>query len=126
MLYDGACAFCIRMLRPIAGPLRRRGFIFTPLQEVWVAERLGIHGAELLREMRVLTREGAVFGGADAVVYLLGRFWWGRPLELAAKIPGTMLVIRRLYRFIARSRYCISNACGLRLDARGGQRSAFL
>lgn len=64
--------------------------------------------------MRVRTIDGRDIGGADAVVFLAGFVWWGRPLRLLAKIPGVKIFLRRIYREIAARRSCDCGACVLR------------
>lgn len=75
--------------------------------------QLAMPEAELLKEMRVVTPEGAVIGGADAAVYLASRIWWARPFAVAARIPGAMPVLRAGYRWIAENRGCHDGRCRL-------------
>lgn len=56
--------------------------------------------------MRVLTRDGCVFGGADAVIFLARQVWWMRPLAWIARLPGATAVLRSLYRRVAARRHC--------------------
>ena len=42
---------------------------------------------DLLREMRVATGDGNIYGGAEAIVYLARQIWWAWPLYAAAKLP---------------------------------------
>lgn len=111
VFYDDACGACRNVARRARPMLRRRGFDLAPLQDPWVAPRLGIGGDELLREMKILTPQGASVGGADAIVCLAHFIWWARPLRLVARVPGMMPLLRRVYRWLAGHRYCISGAC---------------
>src|SRR5207244_5312858 len=88
VLYDGECAFCVLRVRWLMPTLRRARFRAAPLQETWVRERLGLPAAELLQEMRVLTPEGRLLGGAGARVYLARFIWWARAVLLLAPGPG--------------------------------------
>jgi alginate O-acetyltransferase complex protein AlgI len=70
---------------------------------------LNLTSDEALEEMRVLTTDGEVFGGADAVVYLSGQLWWATPLAFLARIPFVHATLHRLYRWVAAHRTCAIN-----------------
>lgn len=111
LLFDGECAPCTRVARWLSPLLSRRNFRIAALQEEWVGARLGLTGEALLSEMRVLTDAGRSIGGADAVVFLAGKFWWSWPLVAFAWIPGGTSVLRFAYRWIASHRGCGSTVC---------------
>ena len=111
ILYDGKCALCARWLARVYRPLSRRGFRFAPLQAPWVAERFRLETAGLLREMRLVTRGGRTFGGADAVAELARRVWWAWPTWLLYQVPGLPTICRAAYRWVARNRHCAGGAC---------------
>src|SRR5438067_5058688 len=67
ILYDAECELCVALAQRFMRPLGRRGFRFAALQSPWVAERLQLPPQELLAEMRLLTPDGRMRGGADAV-----------------------------------------------------------
>lgn len=113
LLYDGECGFCTRSARRVEGLIRRRGFAILPLQTPWVRKKLGLNPAEPLREMIVLTRDGQRTGGADAALFLAGRFWWSLPLTWIAQIPSVKPLLRRGYAAIAARRSCAGGACAL-------------
>jgi hypothetical protein len=77
------------------------------LQTPWVVECLGCEDARELREMKVLTREGKEYGGADAMVFLCGRVWWAWPVWVLGHIPGVRSLLRRIYGWIAARRHCL-------------------
>jgi predicted DCC family thiol-disulfide oxidoreductase YuxK len=114
ILFDGECSFCRNLaacFQPIYQP---RGFVFTPLQTSWVAAAIDLQRDERPSEMRVWTNDGRDFGGAEAVIFLAGFVWWGKPLTWFAKLPGAKIVLRRIYREIAARRSCDGGACQLR------------
>ncbi len=111
VFYDGRCSMCAGIIGRLRRTLIRRGFLLAPLQRGWVQERLGLGPEELLDEMRVLTADGEILGGAEAAIYLARHIWWGRPLAMLARVPGALSVMRRLYRLIARRRYRFRGVC---------------
>jgi len=119
ILYDADCGFCSRWAWRIALFAGSRGFHLAPLQAPWVRERLAaaagrsLTGGELLHEMRVLTANDSVYGGADAFLFLARRIWWARPLAALAWLPGVMPLARAVYRWIARHRHTLSGSCPL-------------
>jgi predicted DCC family thiol-disulfide oxidoreductase YuxK len=115
VLYDASCSFCLDLLARTRSTLESGGFQPEPLQSPWVRERLDLPEDRLLEEMRVLTVEGRVLGGADALVYLATeldrRPWWGWLLVAAGKMPFGMGLLRAGYRWIAARRHCRQGAC---------------
>jgi hypothetical protein len=95
------------MMRRFEKTFTARGFVFAPLQ-------LELRPGERPTEMRVRTAEGGDFGGADAVIFLAGFVWWGKPLRWFSHWPGAKRILHRLYREIAARRSCDGGACQLR------------
>ena len=112
VLYDAQCRFCVGLARRAERPLARRKFRLAPLQTDGARAGLG-NGEELLREMRVVTAQGRVFGGAAAVVELARHFWWAAWLQGVAKLPLGKRALDAAYRWIAARRYCLGGACAL-------------
>jgi predicted DCC family thiol-disulfide oxidoreductase YuxK len=106
ILYDADCTMCRNMMRRFDKTFTSRGFAFAPLQ-------LELKPGERPTEMGVRTVDGRDFGGADAVLFLAGFVWWGRPLQWFAKIPGVKRLLHRIYREIASRRSCDNGACFL-------------
>ena len=104
ILYDAECRMCRAMMRRCEKMFTSRGFAFAPLQ-------LELKPGERPAEMSVRAADGRVFGGADAVLFLAGVVWWGRPLRWFAKLPGAKPLLRRIYREIATRRTCDNGAC---------------
>ncbi len=101
VFYDGRCSMCAGTIGRLRRTLIRRGFLLAPVHRGWVQERLGLEPEVLLDEMRVLTADCEILGGAEAAIYLARHIWWGRPLAMLARVPGALSFLRRLYRFIA-------------------------
>ncbi|GJM25016.1 MAG: hypothetical protein DHS20C16_14310 [Phycisphaerae bacterium] len=111
VFFDGECPMCVTLANRFAGIFRRIGYRIAPQQTAWVRERLGLSEGEPLTEVRVLSPDGQVVGGAEAVVFVAQRIWWAWPLYALSRIPGVMIILRTIYRHIAANRFCISNAC---------------
>ncbi|HZJ16831.1 MAG TPA: DCC1-like thiol-disulfide oxidoreductase family protein [Chthoniobacteraceae bacterium] len=106
IFYDRDCRSCSELALRFRSVFARRSFTFVPLQEPWVRTKLALSAAETLAEMRVLTPDGTVLGGADAVVLLARQVWWMSPLSWIAQLPGGRGVLQSLYRWIAARRHC--------------------
>ena len=119
ILYDADCGFCTRWAWRLAriGRVGKRGFHLAPLQAPWVRERLKLSEKDLLHEMRVLTADDVLYGGADSVVFLAQQVWWARPFTALAKLPGVMPLLRAAYRWVARNRHQLSAACSVERSA---------
>jgi alginate O-acetyltransferase complex protein AlgI len=115
VLYDGGCSLCTGLVARFGAMLRRHRFDLAPLQTTWVHQRLGLTVNEPLAEMKLLTADGRVFGGADALVQIARRIWWTWPLFALACIPGAMILIRVSYRWIAANRNCLNGRCRIPL-----------
>jgi len=116
--YDGDCEFCRSLARRFRSTMRKRGFGLAPLQDPRVATLLGLTPNLLLQEMRVLTDEGQVLGGAQAVTFLAGKIWWAWPVHAAAKLPGMQPLLHAAYRWVAGHRHCSS--CAVDRSAENG------
>ncbi len=116
ILYDGACPACKDMASRFEGWARRLGYEPIPLQTPWIRERLKMDEVTLLAEMRVLTKGGVLYGGANALTYLAGRTKWARP---AAWFGGTRMgrtILDTLYKAIAAQRHCLGGRCRVEVD----------
>lgn len=114
ILYDGECRFCRNLAARFQPIYQPRGFVLTQLGTPWIAAAINLQRTERPSEMRVWTNDGRDFGGAEAVVFLAGFVWWGKPLTWLDKLPGAKIVLRRIYRKIAARRSCDGGACQLR------------
>jgi predicted DCC family thiol-disulfide oxidoreductase YuxK len=113
VFFDRDCAVCISMARRFRRPLETRGFGLAALQDPRVQALLALPPKDLLREMRVTTADGNVYGGAQAIVYLARQIWWAWPLYIAAKLPGVPRILDAGYRWFADHRTCASGLCSV-------------
>ena len=105
--YDGDCGLCAMLVRRCAGPFERRGFVFLPLQNPWLAGRLGLKDGEMPEEMKLLMAGGHVVGGAESIVVLLRAVGWLAPLAWLAWLPGLQPLTVASYRWVARNRHAL-------------------
>jgi predicted DCC family thiol-disulfide oxidoreductase YuxK len=113
VFFDRDCSICISLARRFRRTFEKRGFGLAALQDPRVAALLALPPDQLLREMRVVTSEGGIYGGAEAIVYLAGQVWWAWPLFVAAKVPGVLRILDTGYRWFADHRHCASGTCPL-------------
>jgi predicted DCC family thiol-disulfide oxidoreductase YuxK len=113
VFFDRDCSICTSLARRFRRTLEKRGFGLAALQDPRVAALLALPSEELLREMRVITSEGEIHGGSEAIVYLAGQIWWAWPLFAAARIPGVPRILDAGYRWFADHRPCSSGTCTL-------------
>lgn len=107
--YDADCALCVRWAERFRELLARHGFSLVPLQSPTARAALRLPENELLTEMRVITPNGTVLGGADALIYLSHIVC--KPLFGLTRIPGGKPLLRVAYRFLARHRNCNAGIC---------------
>jgi predicted DCC family thiol-disulfide oxidoreductase YuxK len=113
VFFDRDCRVCTSLARRFRRTLEARGFGLAALQDPRAQALLSLPPAELLREMRVATSRGEIYGGAAAVVYLARQIWWAWPLYAAAKLPGAMRLLDAGYRWFADHRTCTNGACSI-------------
>jgi predicted DCC family thiol-disulfide oxidoreductase YuxK len=113
VFFDRDCSICNSLARRLRRPLESRGYGLAALQDPRVQSLLALPPEDLLREMRVATTEGKIYGGAEAVIYLARQFWWAWPLYAAARLPGVPRILDAGYRWFADHRPCSSNSCSL-------------
>jgi predicted DCC family thiol-disulfide oxidoreductase YuxK len=111
LFFDADCVFCTKIARRLQPILARRNLAVAPLQDPRVTTLLGLSHGTLMREIHLLTSDGARYGGADAVVALARQIWWARPLVWLSKVPGVMFLLRAGYRSVATNRHCSSRTC---------------
>ena len=106
IFFDENCSFCRDLALRFDSLFARRGFRFEPLQRNWVQKRLNLTQEQALEEMRVLISTGEVFGGADAVIFLLRQLWWAAPLAAVARLESFHALLDRSYKWVAAHRTC--------------------
>lgn len=113
VFFDRDCSVCTSLARRFRRPLETRGFGLAALQDPRVQALLDLPPEDLLREMRVATVDGEIFGGAEAIVFLARQIWWAWPLYAAARLPGVPRTLDACYRWFADHRTCSSGVCSI-------------
>ena len=111
--FDRDCSLCTSLARRFRRTFEKRGFGLAALQDPRVAALLALPPDQLLREMRVITTEGQIYGGSDAIVYLARQIWWAWPVSAIAHVPGISKILAAGYRWIADHRTCASGTCSV-------------
>ena len=111
VFFDAGCPFCSAWARRVHATLESRGFGLAPLQSARVRALLNLPEHELLREMRLLTPDGNVLGGADALIYLARNIWWAWPVYALSQLPAVRSLLLAAYRWFAARRHCLTQTC---------------
>lgn len=121
VLFDGQCGMCTAQVGKLPWWDCQGKLSYLSLHDPRVAQRYPeLAHEQLMREMVIVDRHGRQHAGAYALRYLTGRLrrlWWLAPFLY---FPGSMLLVRPLYRWVARNRYrwsgqggCESGTCEL-------------
>lgn len=104
VLYDGDCSFCVDTAARFAGYFKKIRHEPLPLQTPGWRERFGLSESDWLKEVRVVTAEGLLYGGAAALAYLARQSRGGRPVGWLLSTPWGYALLDRLYKAVARRR----------------------
>jgi predicted DCC family thiol-disulfide oxidoreductase YuxK len=120
VIYDGHCRICTGQIRKLPAWDREGKLAYLSLHDPEVQRRWpDLSHERMMQEMVIVDRHGGRHWGAAAIRYLtrrLRRLWWAAPVLY---FPGSLLLWRPLYRWIARNRYrlsgseCATGACQL-------------
>ncbi len=109
--FDAECSLCVNLARRFGPLLRSYQFEVLPLQTPWLNKRLAASALEFLSEMRLVTAQGRIYGGADALVEIARRIWWARPVYWLSRVPLLKWCMQAGYRWAARNRTCRGARC---------------
>ncbi|MGB6899108.1 MAG: DCC1-like thiol-disulfide oxidoreductase family protein, partial [Candidatus Acidiferrum sp.] len=93
--------------------IERRGFALKDLQVAQQEGFLQCSQQEVLQNILVLTRDGAIESGANAYLFVARRIWWAWPFYAIFRLPGVNWILWGGYRWFNRNRYRISRHCPL-------------
>jgi predicted DCC family thiol-disulfide oxidoreductase YuxK len=119
LIYDGECRFCqaqVARMRRWAGAQ----LVPLPLQKPGLLEALGISQEEAMAAMQLVTQDGRIYAGVEAVTQALRhRPILGRLLRLYY-VPGCRHLADLGYRLVARYRYRLMGRAIARGECDGG------
>lgn len=118
--FDRSCSICTSLASRFERTIKKRGFGLADLQDPRVATLLGLPPDQLLREVRVVTANNELYGGADAILFLARQIWWGWPIYAAAQLPGMQHILQAGYRWFADHRNCSSGICAVTKEGQHG------
>lgn len=111
VLYDGECGICTAGVSKLPWWDCQGHLAYLSLHDPQVAQRWpDLEKDRLYKEMCIIDGAGRQHWGAYAVRYLtrrLRRLWWAMPFLY---FPGSMLLWKPLYRWVAKNRYQLSGA----------------
>ncbi len=110
--YDADCGICTTLIGRWGHRLRRAGFRLAPLQLPAIQRRLHLTGVP--EELKLLTPQGEIIGGADAVVVIAEGLGLAHDLATGARSPLVGPMLRQLYAVVAKHRGCTAGACRIR------------
>ncbi len=113
VIFDGHCGICTSQVNKLPFWDRQQRLSYLSLHDPEVPRRWpDVSHDRLMQEMLIVDRDSHRYWGPEAIRYLtrrLRRLWWAAPF---AYFPGSMLLWRPLYRWLARNRYRFSGeAC---------------
>ena len=105
IVYDGECRFCRAQTRRIQRWDRRDAFEYVPRQTPGLAGRFPVlEAGDFNAGMRLVSRDGSVHVGADAVYEIARRLPICRWLAWVYRVPIAHGMLRRAYGWIAANR----------------------
>ncbi len=120
VIYDGDCGICTAQVARLPWWDCQNKLAYLSLHDPEVQRRWpDMSHDRLMQEMAVVDGRGRRHWGPEAIRYLTGRLRrlrWATPLTY---FPGSMILWRPLYRWVARNRYrlsgteCPDGACSI-------------
>jgi predicted DCC family thiol-disulfide oxidoreductase YuxK len=107
LIYDGECGICRQAVEILKRWDREHVLRYVPFQDAAAVARFDIPLPKLAAAMHVISRDGRIASGADAVPRLLELFPGKRWLAPLFRIPGVLPLARRIYAWIAMRRHCL-------------------
>src|SRR5206468_9186996 len=89
VLYDRECRLCVGAVHRFERILQRHRFEVVALQTDWARQRLGLPAGSRPVEMALLTSDGRVRGGADALLEKIGRAHVRTPVTIRSRMPSS-------------------------------------
>ncbi|MCG8406291.1 MAG: DUF393 domain-containing protein [Phycisphaerales bacterium] len=112
VVYDGQCQFCINQIARIRAWDKRECFEYTPRETPGLDERFPkLAEGDFNTGMRLITPEGQIHVGADAVYEIARQLpGWGM-LAWLYRVPGIHALSRWAYAWVAAHRKSLGRTC---------------
>jgi predicted DCC family thiol-disulfide oxidoreductase YuxK len=121
VVYDGHCRICTAQVSKLPRWDCQKKLSYLSLHDAEVTQRWpDLSHDRMMQEMVIVDHNGRRHWGPEAIRLLsrrLRRLWWASPF---LHFPGSMILWRPLYRWVARNRYrlsgsptCDEGACAL-------------
>src|SRR3989442_12071139 len=114
LIYDGECGVCRKAVELLGRWDREHVLRFVPFQDSVAVARFGIALPALAAAMHLVSPDGRVYPGADAIPALLRLFTGRRWLAPLFPHPGVMPPHRPVYAWIAGRRKCLEGGISRR------------
>jgi predicted DCC family thiol-disulfide oxidoreductase YuxK len=112
IVYDGACPFCRRQIAWIRERDRDEAFEYVPRQAADLLARFPVLAAgDFNTGMRLVSADGRVLVGADAVYAVARRLRGWRWVALLYRVPGLHRLAQWIYAWIAKNRQRLAADC---------------
>lgn len=111
LIFDGACAMCMRWMGRVRSWDSQGVFEYLPLQDPSIPDRFpSLERDALEQEMHVVGPEGRIWKGAGAVERIVALLPAGRWVSWIFALPFARPIADRVYRWVAKNRS--SMGCG--------------
>lgn len=121
LLWDGDCGFCARCAEWLQVQDRNSLFEIAPHQsksEIFLGQ-YNLDYSKCREEIKLITFEGSVLGGAEAINFVLEKYFpWSLIIRIIKRLPVLLSVEQMLYRLIARNRTVLSKWLGVKACTR--------
>ena len=125
IFYDDQCGFCCLGVRLLHQRLLRAGYHFVPMQAGWALNALHVPSADSLGEMKLLTPDGKIVGGAEVWGEIARHTCFLYPLFILLQLPGMLSIAAAGYRFIATRRHQLVRKVNPDFNAQGYVKRVF-
>jgi predicted DCC family thiol-disulfide oxidoreductase YuxK len=112
LIYDGLCKFCTAGARRFVGWMGRVQVELVDFQRPGALDRFpGLTHADCMQAMQLVTPEGRLFQGAEAIARALATRRIVGALAYLYYLPGLRQLLDWLYARVAANRYRIMGKC---------------
>lgn len=113
VLYDGQCRFCTSSAKKLVRLAGKSRVDTLSFQDEGVIERFpGLTYDALMKRMHVVTPDGRVYAGAEAVTRVLAELPIMGKLAFGYYVPGIRQLAELAYDTVAKNRYRIAGKSG--------------